>query len=144
MSIFLKRKPSDWAVTVLGGLGFMLGLMILADPGAQYDMMGIDPAAVPSDSIIPGLFGSGALSAMYVGLMYIYGTQKGWNNFKAYLIFARLLMCLGFLVLVCMERASKAFIPAAIWEGAGALVILLALWWDGSRNPEPSRYEKAA
>ncbi|MRG44072.1 hypothetical protein GFS24_03055 [Chitinophaga sp. SYP-B3965] len=126
----MKWKPSDVVVILLGALGFFLGLMGLINPDAQYSMMGITASSLPADSVIPGLFGSGSLSAIYVGIIYIYGVLKKWDRFKAYLIFARMVMCLGFLVLVCIGRAPQAFIPAAAWEGAGALFILLALWWD--------------
>ena len=135
----MKLKLSDWTVITLGTLGFVLGLIGLCDPESQYGMMGIKAASLPPGSIISGLFGSGSLSALYVGIMYIYGVLKKWNHFKAYLVFARIIMCLGFLALVCAARAPREFVPAAVWEGVGALLILVTLWVDGIRKRKPQR-----
>jgi len=132
MAIFTKRKPSDWVVMVLGIAGFSLGLSGLLHPASQYSMLGIKASYLSSDSVVPGLLGSGSLSALYVGILYIYGVLNKWDRFKSYLIFSRMVMCLGFLVLVCINRAPQAFIPAAVWEGAGAVFIFLALWWDAA------------
>ena len=136
MTIFTRRKPSDWVVMTLGMLGFILGLSGLLNPASQYKMIGMEASSLPSGSAIPALLGSGSLSALYVGILYIYGVLYKWEGFKRYLIFARMVMCAGFLILVCIGRASNAFVLAAIWEGAGALFILLAFWWDSVRKPE--------
>jgi len=134
MVIFSKWAPSDWVVMVLGAMGFGLGLSGLLNPVSQYSMMGIEASSLPPNSVIPGLFGSGSLSALYVGILYIYGVLRKWDRFKAYLIFARMVMCVGFLMLVCTNRAPQAFVPAAIWEGVGAIVILVGLWLDTTRK----------
>src|ERR1700761_8029571 len=100
MATTIKRKLSDYLVIILGLLGLLLGLMGLFNPTSQYGMMGINATSLPPGSVIPGLFASGSLSATYVGILYIYGVLKRWPNFKAYLIFARMVMCIGFLLLV--------------------------------------------
>ena len=73
MAISLKLKPSDWVVMVLGSLGAILGLSGLLNPASQYGMLGIEANLQSSGRVIPGLFGSGSLSALYVGILYIYG-----------------------------------------------------------------------
>lgn len=125
-----KHTPSDYLVILLGILGLLLGLKGLLNPASQYHMMGIDPTSLAPDSPIPGLFGSGSLSAIYVGILYVFGVLNRWTRFKAYLIFARMVMCIGFFWLVTVGRAPHAFIPAAIWEGTGAILILGSLWID--------------
>lgn len=48
-------------------------------------------------------------------------------------------MCVGFLILIYIGRASNTFIPAAAREGAGAFFLLLALWWDTVSKPKITR-----
>ncbi|PWV56338.1 hypothetical protein [Chitinophaga sp. S165] len=125
-----KRNASDWTVIVLGLIGLILGIIGLCHPQSQYEMMGLKQDALKAGSVIPGLMGSGSLSAVYVGIMYIFGVLKKWPHFKSYLVFARMVMCAGFLLLVAAGRAPHQFIPAALWEGGGALLILMVLWLD--------------
>lgn len=125
-----KRNASDWTVIVLGVIGLILGIIGLCHPQSQYEMMGLTPESLRAGSVVPGLMGSGSLSAVYVGIMYIFGIWNKWPHFKAYLVFARMVMCAGFLILVAAGIAPHQFIPAAIWEGGGAFLILVVLWLD--------------
>lgn len=125
-----KRTVSDWAVIILGCIGFLLGISGIIDPHSQYDMLRLESASIAQGSVIPVLLSSASLSAMYVGIMYIYGILNNWRGFKAYLVFARSLMCIGFLVLVSLGKAPGVYLSAAIWEGIGAVIILVVLWWD--------------
>lgn len=97
-------------------------------PETQYKILGLNTNSV--GTVIPGLMGSAGLSATYVGLMYIFGTIQKWKYFKHYLIFARLLMAVGFLILLSIGRAPQTYVSAAIWEAAGAVLIGIALWWE--------------
>ena len=127
-----KRSASDWTVMILGAIGFLLGTSGLIFPESQYDILGVDINSI--GTVIPGLMGSAGLSAMYVGLMYIFGTLQKWKHFKHYLIFARMIMAIGFVILVSIERAPDTYVSAAIWEGVGAAIIAVALWWDNRKT----------
>jgi|GEM_PF-2422042 len=127
-----KKTISDWAVIILGSIGFLLGISGLIFPESQYKILGLDTGSI--GTVIPGLMGSAGLSAIYMGLMYIFGTLQKWKNFKHYLIFARLLMAIGFLVLLSIGRAPETYISAALWEAIGAGIIALTLWLDKRRT----------
>jgi hypothetical protein len=123
-----KKTVSDWTVITLGTIGLLLGISGLMFPESQYEILGVDTDSI--GPIIPGLMGSAGLSATCVGLMYIFGTIQRWKFFKHYLIFARMIMAIGFVTLVSIDRAPATYVSAALWEGIGAVIIALALWWD--------------
>ncbi|HYD90643.1 MAG TPA: hypothetical protein VEA58_02585 [Anaerovoracaceae bacterium] len=126
-----KKTVSDWTVIIFGSIGLLLGLSGLFFPESQYKILGLDTDSI--GTVIPGLMGSAGLSATYVGLLYIFGTIQKWRYFKQYLIFARLLMAVGFLILMSIGRAPQTYVSAAIWEAAGAALIGMAIWWEGRR-----------
>ena len=123
-----KKSISDWTVIILGSIGMLLGLSTLFFPEAQYKILGLETDSV--GTVIPGLMGSAGLSATYMGLMYIFGTFQKWKYFKYYLVFARLLMATGFLILLAIGRAPESYVSAAIWEAAGATLIGISIWWE--------------
>lgn len=127
-----KKTISDWTVIFLGSIGLFLGVSGLLFPESQYAMLGIH--AISVGPVIPGLLGSAGLSASYMGLLYIFGTLKKWPHFKHYLIFARMVMAIGFVALVVTGRASQSYLPAAVWEAAGAMLIATSLGWDAYKT----------
>lgn len=128
----MKKNISDWTTIGLGAIGITMGLMGIINPESQYQMLKLSDETVKG-SVIPALLGSASLSATYVGIMYIFGTLRQWRNFKHYLIFSRMLMAIGFFIMVCRGVAPSTYIAAGIWEGVGGILILVSLLIDHFR-----------
>ena len=126
----LKRPVSDWTVIVLGLIGLFLGISGLFSPESQLKMLGLTDSSSATGFAIRGFLRSGSVSAVYVGLLYLLGVWKKWEGFKYYLIFARVLMTIGFVALFLSGPTLEAFRSAAAWEGTGAVLILVALFAD--------------
>jgi hypothetical protein len=130
----LPRSASGWTVSVFGVLALLLGILGVVSPDIQFGMKGFEilEKRAPGD-YTPAVVATTSIAAINMGILYVLGVAKEWPWFIPFTVGARLLMCVGFVLLIVAGRAPNAFIGAALWEGLGATITVIAMLWDGRR-----------
>jgi hypothetical protein len=132
---FLPRSIASCTVFILGAFALCMGVYGLIEPAAQLEMMGFVPLATrpPGDytSVVMSIVG---FATVNTAVLYLVGSIKNWPGFLALIIWMRLVMGSGLLLLYITGKAPNAFIAAAVWEWVGAGLISTAWAWDSCKQ----------
>ena len=74
------------------------------------------------------------MASLNMGVYYLLAAATEWRPFFLFTVPFRLVTFTVFTTLVLTGVAPGRFFTVAAWEGIGAVVTGLALWWDARRR----------
>lgn len=137
MRAWLPRSPSGWTVAVFGAMAALFGLAGLVRPGLVLSTLGfqvLDGDARAAGDHTPVFLTAASMASLNMGVYYLVAAATEWRAFYRFSVVFRLLTWLVFSTVTVLGSAPGRFIGVALWEGAGAVVTGLALWYERRRS----------
>ncbi len=131
----MKRRTCSYqqsriAMAVFGGMAFILGITTIFHPSymvERLNLFSVDTTELRSIIVLSGI------ASTNMGAYYLYMAYHRVIIFFKITIVFRLLITVPVLVYWCVIQDQDALLLIALWEGFGALWVLLALIYDNNR-----------
>ncbi len=133
MQQYRIRSAAGWTMMVFGILAFLLGLLGLIRPEIVLSMLGfsvIDRAARAAGDYTLVFMTAASMASFNMGVYYMVGAFTDWKAFFLWTVPFRLVTFTVFTATALSGIAPMRFILVGAWEGLGAVVTGLALYYD--------------
>lgn len=131
------RSAAGWTIAIFGVMALLSGVVGLVSPDTTLGGLGFETLApgerAPGDYTRVFLAAS-SMASLNMGVYYLLAAATEWRPFFVFTVPFRLVTFTVFTTLVLTDVAPGRFFTVAAWEGIGAVVTGLALWWDARRR----------
>lgn len=133
------RSFSGWTMFVFGALAFLLGAIGLIVPEFLLQVLGFE--VLPRSARVAGdytlvFITTSSMASFNMGIYYVLAALNDLRKFYVWTVPFRLVTFSVFTLAVLNGLAPTRFLGVAIWEGLGALITGLALWYEARAQKE--------
>lgn len=133
------RSLSGWTMFVFGALAFLLGAIGLIVPEFLLQVLGFE--VLPRSARVAGdytlvFITTSSMVSFNMGIYYVLAALNDLRKFYVWTVPFRLVTFSVFTLAVLNGLAPTRFLGVAIWEGLGALITGLALWYEARAQKE--------
>ena len=133
------RDASGWTMFIFGVLALLLGLLGLIRPELLLSILGfsvLDRTARAAGDYTIVFMTASSMASFNMGVYYILAALNDIRKFYLWTVPFRLVTFTVFTIVAVTGTAPMRFIGVGIWEGLGAVVTGLALYFDNKRAPQ--------
>jgi len=133
MDRYRIRSASGWTMFIFGVLAFLLGLLGLLRPEAVLSLLGftvLDRTARAAGDYTLVFVIAASMASFNMGVYYMLAALNDMKQFFFWTVPFRLVTFTVFTITALSHLAPTRFILVGAWEGLGALVTGLALYFE--------------
>ena len=133
MEKYRVRSASGWTMLVFGVLAFLLGLLGLIRPELVLSMLGfsvLDRTARAAGDYTLVYMIAASMASFNMGVYYILAAFNDLKQFFLWTVPFRLVTFTIFTITALTGLAPMRFIVVGAWEGLGAVITGLALYFE--------------
>lgn len=133
----LPRTAAGWTIAVFGVMALLSGVVGLVSPDTTLSGLGfatLAPGERAAGDYTRVFIAASSMASLNMGVYYLLAAATEWRPFFLFTVPFRLLTFTVFSTLVLTDVAPGRFFTVAAWEGLGAVVTGVALWWDARRR----------
>jgi hypothetical protein len=136
-SSFKLRDASGWTMFVFGVLALLLGLLGLIRPEILLSILGfsvLDRAARAAGDYTIVFMTASSMASFNMGVYYILAALNDMRKFYLWTVPFRIVTFTVFTIVAVTGAAPMRFLGVGLWEGLGAVLTGLALYFDNKRT----------